>query len=74
MKVRALDIADVKLIVPKKHVVTFKPGKHMEARVRDLDDGEVDSSLDASTESETLADSESESVTPSSHSGRWDLE
>lgn len=23
--------------VPQKHVVTFKPGKHMEAKVRDLD-------------------------------------
>ena len=26
--------------VPKKYVVTFKPGKHMEAMVRDLDDAE----------------------------------
>ena len=24
--------------VPKKYVVTFKPGKHMEAKVRDLDE------------------------------------
>ena len=24
--------------VPSKHVVTFKPGKHMEARVRELDE------------------------------------
>ena len=62
------------VIVPKKHVVTFKPGKYMESKVRDLDDDEVDAASDASTESEALPDSGSESVTPSSHSGRWDLE
>ena len=28
--------------VPRKHVVTFKPGKHMEARVRDLDEAEAE--------------------------------
>ncbi len=28
--------------VPKKYVVTFKPGKHMEAKVRDLDSAEID--------------------------------
>ena len=27
--------------VPKKYVVTFKPGKHMEAMVRDLDNAEL---------------------------------
>jgi integration host factor subunit beta len=27
--------------VPRKHVVTFKPGKHMEARVRELDEAEA---------------------------------
>ena len=26
--------------VPRKHVVTFKPGKYMEAKVRDLDEAE----------------------------------
>ncbi len=30
------------VIVPKKHVVTFKPGKHMEAKVRDLDEAEAE--------------------------------
>ena len=27
--------------VPRKHVVTFKPGKYMEAKVRDLDEAEA---------------------------------
>ena len=32
--------------VPKKYVVTFKPGKHMEAKVRDLDEAELASQSD----------------------------
>ncbi len=31
--------------VPRKYVVTFKPGKHMEARVRELDDSPGDPEL-----------------------------
>jgi DNA-binding protein HU-beta/integration host factor subunit beta len=60
------------VIVPKKHVVTFKPGKYMESRVRDLDQGGVEATPDASNESTTPTDSKS--VTPSSHSGRWDFD
>lgn len=62
------------VIVPKKHVVTFKPGKYMEVKVRDLDDSEAEAELDASNESPAPADPDSESVTPGSHSGRWDLD
>ncbi len=60
------------VIVPKKYVVTFKPGKYMESKVKDLDDGAVDAVPDASNQDSIPSDSES--VTPSSHSGRWDLE
>ena len=60
------------VIVPKKHVVTFKPGKHMAAKVRDLDDAEAEAAARASNESEIPTDPES--GTPSSHSGRWDMD
>ena len=60
------------VIVPKKHVVTFKPGKYMEARVRDLDDGKVVTEPDPEDDDASPADAPS--VAPSSHSGRWDLE
>ena len=33
--------------VPRKHVVTFKPGKQMEARVRELDEAASSSDSDA---------------------------
>ena len=58
------------VIVPKKHVVTFKPGKYMEAKVRDLDDSDQD---DESTNNA----SDNEPTTPvdsNSHSGRWDTD
>ncbi|NND97596.1 MAG: integration host factor subunit beta [Pirellulaceae bacterium] len=60
------------VIVPKKHVVTFKPGKHMEAKVRDLDDDQSDGS-DASNESSTESET-NESENLNSHSGRWDTD
>lgn len=56
--------------VPRKHVVTFKPGKHMEARIRELDrvlDNEKDSA-DPPVASEL---SESPNSTPRPI-GRWD--
>jgi DNA-binding protein HU-beta/integration host factor subunit beta len=59
------------VIVPKKHVVTFKPGKHMEAKVRDLDEAEAEAEA-ASKESKLPTDSKS--VAPNSHSGRWDMD
>ena len=59
------------VIVPEKHVVTFKPGKHMEAKVRELSDKELakkalaESDSNPTTEQDKLAE-------PDSHSGRWD--
>ncbi len=61
------------VIVPEKHVVTFKPGKYMEARVQDADlSGLGDSSPDSQqTESESSPASETES-NPSKHvQGNW---
>lgn len=64
--------------VPRKHVVTFKPGKDMEARVRDLDEeealrGDSDSSVpqqdDRPIQSQTQKPSDEVSDAPS---GRWD--
>ena len=65
--------------VPRKHVVTFKPGKYMEAKVRDLDEAEERRIREAE---ENLADekptqqpsSDGSSTDPStdSPSGRWD--
>ncbi len=59
--------------VPRKHVVTFKPGKYMEAKVRDLDEAEqrrVQQAAEADTD-------ESREVRPRNDStdgpsGRWD--
>ncbi len=63
--------------VPRKHVVTFKPGKHMEAKVRELDAAEL----------RRISDSLSDAVSPltknnpddpdvpggnAGPSGRWD--
>ncbi|MEO1524462.1 MAG: HU family DNA-binding protein [Planctomycetota bacterium] len=56
------------VIVPEKHVVTFKPGKYMEARVQDAElGGEHQTVRDAPSESEL------QSKPPSNpNSGRWD--
>ena len=53
------------VIVPEKHVVTFKPGKHMEARVQeaDLSENQAEQSVD-----ETDVTQEP----PSNFTGRWD--
>ena len=59
------------VIVPKKHVVTFKPGKYMEAKVKDLDE-EADTKTPS--ENETPEENKHNSVNPDSHSGRWDTE
>ncbi len=63
------------VIVPEKHVVTFKPGKNMEAKVRELSDkvladqaaAQAMSHGNQSIQKETSDDS-------SSHSGRWDTD
>ena len=60
--------------VPRKHVVTFKPGKHMEARVRELDEAEA-RRLQESEDGEKReppAAAPSEPPPPSSPLGRWD--
>ncbi len=64
--------------VPRKHVVTFKPGKHMEAKVRDLD--EMIEKSSSSSAPPTAADHDSKPGSPPSDSsaghsppsGRWD--
>ena len=61
--------------VPRKHVVTFKPGKHMEARVRELDEAEARraNETDEGNNTEPPA-SPSEIPPPSSPDGRWDTD
>ncbi len=66
--------------VPQKHVVTFKPGKYMEAKVRDLDEAPL--ALDrAATEANEHNDQidATDGPTglpprPDSPSGRWDTD
>ncbi len=59
--------------VPRKHVVTFKPGKHMEAKVRDLDEAEERRVLEAERDSKATDSANQTDTTPSdSPSGRWD--
>lgn len=70
--------------VPRKHVVTFKPGKHMEARVRDLDEAAAQSETprppggagepnDGQVVDQPVPFRNSEPPAPtSSPSGRWD--
>ena len=69
--------------VPRKHVVTFKPGKYMEAKVRDLDESEPDAGSgdqaaaqhdepnDAAERANTRA---TQANPPNSPSGRWDTD
>jgi DNA-binding protein HU-beta/integration host factor subunit beta len=61
------------VIVPEKYVVTFKPGKYMEARVQDADLGGPNdhvSGPEGEAESDHCPPTES---TPSTEiSGRWD--
>lgn len=62
--------------VPRKHVVTFKPGKHMEARVRELDEAEARrlKDSDEGEKTEPPAAAPSEPPPPSSPQGRWDTD
>jgi len=59
--------------VPRKHVVTFKPGKYMEAKVRDLDEAE-ERRLLGLDDGDTNEDREAGpgDVSPEGPSGRWD--
>lgn len=59
--------------VPRKHVVTFKPGKYMEAKVRDLDEAEERRLLgmdDAENDGRRVVEPSDDS--PDGPSGRWD--
>ena len=58
------------VIVPKKHVVTFKPGKYMEAKVRDLDESEQEDSESDAPNPEI----ENHQSDDQNHSGRWDTD
>lgn len=62
--------------VPRKHVVTFKPGKTMEARVRELDEAEArrQQDLDDGKKLEPPAATPLEMPPPSSPQGRWDTD
>lgn len=60
--------------VPRKHVVTFKPGKYMEAKVRDLDEAEERRVLDTKPDSNRVGHPSDVSRPPNSPSGRWDTD
>ena len=63
--------------VPRKHVVTFKPGKYMEAKVRDLDEAEERRIADARSKTDTNEPSGHPSDVPplnDAPSGRWDTD
>jgi nucleoid DNA-binding protein len=64
--------------VPRKHVVTFKPGKYMEAKVRDLDEAEERRVLEAKPnpkpDQTTTGHPSDVSRPPDGPSGRWDTE
>ena len=56
------------VIVPEKHVVTFKPGKYMEARVQDAELGG-----DHQPVQDSASEVELQSKPPANpNSGRWD--
>ena len=60
------------VIVPEKHVVTFKPGKHMEARVQEADLSGHFAAQSDGPKNESV-DSENHNHKPSIRvSGRWD--
>jgi DNA-binding protein HU-beta/integration host factor subunit beta len=64
--------------VPQKHVVTFKPGKYMEAKVRDLDEAEqrrvLEAKADSKTNDKVTGRPKDASPHPDGPSGRWDTE
>ena len=68
--------------MPRKHVVTFKPGKYMEAKVRDLDEEEAkradtsqnDDPYTNRSEADRPRVAKPKDSVPDSPSGRWDTE
>jgi DNA-binding protein HU-beta/integration host factor subunit beta len=66
--------------VPRKHVVTFKPGKYMEAKVRELDEAEArrvahaettDATKPRTTDAERSNQSSPPRPTPDGPTGLW---
>jgi DNA-binding protein HU-beta/integration host factor subunit beta len=66
--------------VPRKHVVTFKPGKYMEAKVRDLDEAAArfeqhQADQDPPPPEKPISNHPlSSQPTPQRPSGRWDTD
>ena len=61
--------------VPRKHVVTFKPGKYMEAKVRDLDEAEAEAELGRESDTpETGHPAPNQTPLADGPSGRWDTD
>ncbi|MCO8123261.1 integration host factor subunit beta [Stieleria sp. TO1_6] len=63
------------VIVPEKHVVTFKPGKYMEARVQEADlSGQTDAKSESTADDaeDILPDSNNHTTPSTKVSGRWD--
>ena len=62
------------VIVPEKHVVTFKPGKHMEAKVQEADlsghHGEAPDDVEQGVSDQR--DSNTTNTPSTKISGRWD--
>ena len=62
------------VIVPEKHVVTFKPGKHMEAKVQEADlsghHGEAPDDVEQGVSDQR--DSNTTNTPSNKISGRWD--
>ena len=62
-----------KVFVPEKFVVTFKPGKYMEAKVRDLDEAEQRQSRDTNqADKDEPRKALPSDDSPEGPSGRWD--
>jgi DNA-binding protein HU-beta/integration host factor subunit beta len=60
--------------VPRKHVVTFKPGKYMEAKVRALDEAEIRRVMEANNNRiQQDPDGGQDLTSTDGPSGRWDL-
>jgi nucleoid DNA-binding protein len=60
--------------VPRKHVVTFKPGKYMEAKVRDLDEEKDNRVLENKPDPNRVKHPSDVSRSPDGPSGRWDTD
>ena len=59
--------------VPKKYVVTFKPGKYMEAKVRAMDDTDQSNTNPKLSSNPTHHPTDPPSSSNDSPSGHWDV-